>query len=64
MKTRIFYRVVTPDCYSNLNSNTLESAKKNLYNFGRGLNGESSDYWEEQRQQCKIYKITETSEQV
>lgn len=63
METRIFYRVVTPETFSNMDCATLSEAQKALAVFGTGK-GEYVEYWKEQAKKCLILKVTEITEPV
>lgn len=65
METRIYYRVVTPSTFSDLNYSTLEEAQKALDEFGTVKeNSEYFQYWQEQKAKCYIAKVTETLEKI
>ena len=58
--TREYYRVITPDCFSDLDAKDLDEAKKNLNDFGSTPeNKEHYQYWQEKMKQCKIVKVIE-----
>jgi hypothetical protein len=60
-----YYRVITPDCFSDFNAKDLDEAKKKLKDFGSTPeNKEHYQYWQEKMKQCKIVKVTEITEEV
>lgn len=66
MSTKIYYRVVTPPAFSDLDRSTLEEAQSALVAFGN-VEKEGSphtEYWQAQRAKCKIFKVVEIAEEV
>jgi hypothetical protein len=61
---RVFYKVVTPDPFSNFNCNSLEEAKAKLSEFKSLPENDHHEYWERVRKGCKIVKVTEITEDV
>lgn len=62
---REFYRVITPQYFSDLDAKDLDEAKKKLKDFGSTPeNKEYYQYWQERMKQCKIVKVTEIVESV
>lgn len=64
MKKKVFYRIITPQGFSNLEYPTLEKAEDRLQEFGCSPSKEHKKYWEQQRDLCKIVKVTEIMEEV
>lgn len=61
--TRIFYRAITPDTFSDLESVSFKGAKEILEDFGTS-EGEYKEVWAERRKRCKIVKVTEIIEEI
>lgn len=66
MTTRIFYRVITPSSFSNIDTGSLEEAIEAVKDFGDCPNGsfENKVYWRQQSELCKIVKVTEITEEI
>lgn len=64
LKEKVFYRVVTPDTFSNQEFDTLENAKEWLIQFGTTPDNEYYQFWQEKMKQCKLFKVTENIEDV
>jgi hypothetical protein len=62
--TKVFYRLTKPHTFSNSNFETLEEAQKALIEFGSTPQNEYYDYWQGMMKQCKILKVTETTEEI
>ena len=61
--TRVFYRLLTPTTFANLDFSTLEEAEQGLIEFGNvQKDSEYYNYWQEKKKQCKIVKVTEITE--
>ena len=61
---KVFYRIITPPSFSNLELPKLEKAEDRLREFGCSASKEHKKYWEQQRELCKIVKVTEIIEEV
>ena len=62
---RVFYRLIKPSTFANLDFNTLDEAKNKLIEFGSTPeNKEYYQYWQEKMKQCKIVKVTEIIEEI
>lgn len=63
--TEVFYRVITPKFFADLDAGTIEAAEAKMEEFGNvPKTSEYYDYWQEQRAQCYIVKVTETTERM
>ena len=60
-----FYRIITPNYFSDLDAKDLDDAKKKLKDFGSTPeNKEYYEYCQERMSQCRIVKVTEIVEDV
>jgi len=67
MAKKVFYRVITPDVFSDLHANTLADAKRQLEAWStvpEDAKPENKAYWREMGKLCKIVKVTEITERV
>ena len=64
METKIYYRVITPDTFADMNFDTLAEAEQAVVRFGECSDRGNAAYWKEQAALCKIVKVTETTEPV
>lgn len=61
---RIFYRVITPCAFSNLEFDTLDDAIHMKKLFSDTDSVEYKEYWKTQGDSCKIVKVTEIIEEL
>tara|TARA_R110002167_G_C12477183_1_gene634206 strand:+ start:157 stop:396 length:240 start_codon:yes stop_codon:yes gene_type:complete len=65
--SKVFYRVVTPDGFSNTTHNTIEDAVKEKAGIGFQGSNKTKDqvkYWTTHREACTIVRVTETTKRV
>ena len=64
---RVFYRVVMPGMFSNLDFATLQEANKEMKERGTqnpNMSEENIKYWESVRNDSTIVRVTETTKRV
>lgn len=63
-KTRVFWRVIVPSTFSNIDTKTYKEAKAEWKKFGECPNGtpENKAYWKLQQSMSKIVRVTEIIE--
>lgn len=61
---RMFWRLITPSSFSNLDTKTYKEAKAEWKKFGECPNGTPNNkkYWKLQQSLCKIVRVTEIIE--
>ena len=66
-KSNVFYRVITSS-FSDMEAETLITAKRLLYDFGETTNPNATDenktYWAGEREKCRIVRVTELIEEI
>jgi hypothetical protein len=62
---KIFYRIITPQFFCDIDAETLEEAKFRLKEFGSTPeNSKHYEYWQEKMKQCKLVKVTQIIEEI
>jgi len=61
---RVFYRLITPSTFANLDFITLEMAQSGKVDFGSTPDNRYYQYWQDRMKECKIVKVTEITEEI
>jgi len=56
MNAKVYYRVITPSTFANMNFDTLPEAQQAVARFGECSDRGNAAYWKEQAALCKIVK--------
>ena len=63
INTRVYYRIIMPQNYCDIDFSTLQEAHDKLYGMAQNQ-GEYTEYWKEIQSEAYIVKVIELTEKI